>query len=131
LPSSSRATDTTDVLSRVLQRRRIARAALRPRSGRLYLIPGEQLDKRMEGQVVTMKIKVRLKLDQERAAYLQALASDSKLTLPDLLIRLVDFAIITLEVGDLTLDSETTMPPLRAMSESARPSTLGSKTCAG
>ncbi len=78
-----------------------------------------------------MKIKVRVKLDQERAAYLQALASDSKLTLPDLLIRLVDFAIITLEVGDLTLDAETTMPPLRATSESARPSTLGSKTCAG
>jgi hypothetical protein len=85
----------------------------------------------MEGQVVTMKIKVRVRLDQERAAYLQALASDSKLTLPDLLIRLVDFAIITLEVGDLTLDSETTMPPMRAMSESARPSTPGSKTCAG
>ena len=78
-----------------------------------------------------MKIKVRVKLDQERAAYLQALASDSKLTLPDLLIRLVDFAIITLEVGDLTLDSETIMPPLRRTWESARPSTLGSKTCAG
>jgi len=78
-----------------------------------------------------MKIKVRVKLDEERAAYLQALATDSNLTLPDLLIRLVDFALITLEVGDLTLDSETTMPPLRTTWESTGPSTLGSKTCAG
>jgi hypothetical protein len=84
----------------------------------------------MERQVVTMKIKVRMKLDQERAAYLQTLASDSKLALPDLLIRLIDFALITLEVGDLTLDSETPMPPLRGTWESARQSTVGSKRCA-
>jgi len=53
--------DTIDVGSAVRDAA-LAEAALRPRSGRLYLIPGEQLDKRMEGQVVTMKIKVRVKL---------------------------------------------------------------------
>jgi hypothetical protein len=76
-----------------------------------------------------MKVKVRMKLDEERAAYLQALASESNLALRDLLVRLVDFAIITLEIGDLTLDSRMMMPPIRATRESDR-ATLGSKTCA-
>jgi hypothetical protein len=84
----------------------------------------------MEGQVIAMKVKIRVKLDQERATYLRALASDSELTLPDLLIRLLDFAIITLEVGDLTLDSKMSMPALRATGESDRASIAGSKACA-
>jgi hypothetical protein len=83
----------------------------------------------MERQVIAMKVKVRMKLDEERAAYLQALASESNLALRELLVRLVDFAIITLEIGDLTLDSRTMMPPIRATWERER-ATFGSKTCA-